>query len=126
MFRFKKDESGAVTIEFVLWLPMVLLLLLMAVDATFAFIGMGNMWQISRETARVVSRYGMSESEAETWAAQQGTFTKQVPTVDVAFDSGDVVVTMQTPIHSLTPFGMLSFGTDYQFTSQVRHAMEPL
>lgn len=124
--RFVKNENGSVTIEFVLWLPVVLLLILTVVDATFAFIGMGNMWQVSRETARIVSRYGMEETAAETWAASQGTFTKSIPDVDVAFETGDVIVTMSTPIHSLTPFGMLSFGTDYAYVTQVRHSMEPL
>lgn len=124
--RFVRDEDGSVTIEFVLWLPVVFAMLLIAVDATFAFIGMGNMWQTARETARVVSRYGMTEAEAETWAAQQASYTTIAPTVDVAFGSGDVVVTMNMPIRAMTPFGMLGFATTYVHTTQVRHAMEPV
>ncbi len=124
--RFRRDETGSVTVEFVLWLPVVLAILLVAVDVTFAFIGIGNMWQVSRETARVVSRYGMTEATAESWATHQGTFTKTSPSVDVAFETGDVIVTMTMPFAAMVPFGMLGLPDDYIYTTQVRHAMEPL
>ena len=53
---FGKKEDGSVTIEFVLWLPLLMALVLMATDASVAFMRQSHMWQVSRDTARIVSR----------------------------------------------------------------------
>jgi len=123
--KFCRDENGSVTIEFVLWLPLALYLVVMAVDATFAFLGLTNMWQVSRETARVMSRYGMSEADAEAQAATSGTFLGITPTVSIAYNSGDVVVAMSMPAQGLTPFGVFGFTSSTNITTVVSHAMEP-
>ena len=124
--RFLKKEDGSVTVEFVIWLPVVLALFLLAVDATFIFLGAGNMWQTSREAARVVSRYGMTEAEAETWVANRASFTDFTPAVDITFETGDVIVRTSMPVRAMTPFGMFGFADDAAYSTEVRHAMEPV
>ena len=124
--KFCRDDSGSVTIEFVLWLPLALFLVMMAVDTTFAFLGMTNMWQVSRETARVMSRYGMDDATAEATAASAGTFLGYTPSVSVSYSSGDVLVAMSMPAGALTPFGMLGFTGSQNITTIVSHTMEPL
>ena len=124
--KFRKDESGSVTIEFVMWLPLVMALVVLAVDAAVAFVNIGHMWQTSRETARIVSRYGMTEAEAETWAAKNAVYGSMEPNVDVTVSGGSVQVSMATPMNELVVFGTLGFASDFNFTTRVRHAMEPL
>jgi len=124
--KFCRNDSGSVTIEFVLWLPLALFLVMMAVDTTFAFLGLSNMWQVSRETARVMSRYGMDDATATAKAAEAGTFLGVTPTVSVTYSSGDVIVAMSMPADALSPFGVLGFTGDKNITTFVTHTMEPL
>lgn len=123
--KFLRNESGSVTIEFVLWLPLALYLVLMAVDATFAFLGLTNMWQVARESARELSRYE-DVATVKAKAAMSGSFLGQTPTVDVTPNGGDIVVAMSMPAKGLTPFGVFGFTSSTNITIVVSHAMEPL
>ena len=122
---FKGDENGGVTIEFVLWLPLLMSLFLIATDATVAFMRQSQMWQVSRDTARIVSRYGMTESAAETYALQNAAFGSTTPAVDVERSGTEVIVAITTPADALTIFGTLNFALGERITTRVVHAMEP-
>lgn len=123
---FRKDERGSTTIEFVLWVPVLLALLLFATDVTLAFMRQSQVWQVSRETARIVSRHGMDEAAAEAYAREIGTMGSNVPEVDVSLVGMDVVVTMSLPSASLTPFNTLGLLLGDRITTRVTHSMEPL
>lgn len=123
--RFRKDETASATIEFVLWLPLLTSLFLIATDATVAFMRHSQMWQVSRDTARIVSRYGMTESAAINYARQNASFGDTVPVVRVEASGTEVVVAIETPTEAMTVFGTLSFAMGQSFTTRVVHAMEP-
>jgi Flp pilus assembly protein TadG len=123
---FRRDETGSTTVEFVLWVPLLVALLLFATDVTLAFMRQSQVWQVSRETARIVSRHGMDKAAAEAFAREIGTMGTSVPDVDVAFEGLDVVVTMSLPSASLTPFNTLGLLLGDRVTTRVTHTMEPL
>jgi Flp pilus assembly protein TadG len=123
---FRRDERGTATIEFVLWVPLLVALLLFATDVTLAFMRQSHIWQVSRETARIVSRHGMDEAAAETFALEKGTMGASVPEVDVSFEGMDVIVVMSLPTATLTPFNTLRLVLGDRVTTRVTHAMEPL
>jgi Flp pilus assembly protein TadG len=123
---FRRDERGSTTIEFVLWVPLLLTLLLFATDVTLAFMRQSQVWQVSRETARIVSRHGMDAIAAEAYAREIGTMGSSIPEVEVAFDGSDVVVTMSLASSSLTPFNTLGLLLGDRITTRVTHTMEPL
>ena len=124
--RFRRSEDGGVTIEFVLWMPLLVAFLFFATDVTLAFMRQSHLWQVSRDTARIVSRYGMDEVEAELYAAQQGTIGGVAPTVDVTVSPTEVMVEMTLPFASITPFNSLRFAVGDEIRASVLHAMEPL
>ena len=124
--RFAGDSSGFVTIEFVLWMPLVAFILVIAVDASMAFMRQSHQWQVSREAARIVSRYGMTEAQAEAYVASEAAIGDVVPTVDVRFNLANVIVETSMPIEAMTPFGTLNFVAGDKITSRVTHTMEPL
>ena len=123
---FRKEEEGSTTIEFVLWVPLLLTLLLFATDVTLAFMRQSQVWQVSRETARIVSRHGMDVAAAEDYARGIGTIGTSVPEVDVSVNGGDVVVTMSLPSAGLTPFNTIGLLLGDRITTRVTHTMEPL
>lgn len=122
---FRRNENGGVTIEFVLWLPLLVSLFLIATDATVAFMRQSQMWQVSRDTARIVSRYGMTETAAETYAIRNAGFGATVPAVDVQTNGMEVTVEIVTPASAMTVFGTLNFAMGTNITTRVVHAMEP-
>ena len=52
---FIRDEKGAVTIEFVLWVPVIMALVAIVIDATTIYITHSEMWNVARDTARRMS-----------------------------------------------------------------------
>ena len=67
--RFRRDETGALTIEFVLWVPLFLGVLLLVVDATTIYITHSEMTNVARDTVRrMVTGVVLTEEEAETYA----------------------------------------------------------
>lgn len=124
--RYLHDQSGSLSIEFVMWLPLFAFLLVLAGDATMAFMNQSRMWQVSRETARIVSRYGMDELTAESYAQAQLTMGETAPVVDVSFASAKVTVQMTMPVTAMAPFGLLEFAMDDDISVSVTHAMEPI
>jgi Flp pilus assembly protein TadG len=123
---FGSDERGSTTIEFVLWVPLLVALLLFATDVTLAFMRQSHIWQVSRETARIVSRHGMDEAAAETFALENGTMGASVPEVEISFEGLDVIVVMSLPTATLTPFNTLGLVLGDRVSTRVTHAMEPL
>lgn len=123
---FRKDETGSTTVEFVLWIPFIFAFVLIAADATLAFMRQSQMWQVSRETARIVSRHGMNETTAEAFASLQATIGTTAPDVDVSFASGDVTVSIAMPMEVMAPFGILAFVTSDTMITRVTHTMEPI
>ena len=74
-----RDDRASVTIEFVLWIPIITGLLITAIDATTLYVTHTEMWNVARDTARrmVTGRF-LTESEAEAYA-QNAMNMRQAP-----------------------------------------------
>lgn len=67
--RFRRDETGALTIEFVLWVPIILGVLLLVVDATTIYITHSEMTNVARDTVRrMVTGVILTTDDAEAYA----------------------------------------------------------
>ncbi len=67
--RFRHDEKGSATIEFVLWVPIIVALLTIVIDATTLYITHNEMWNVARDTARrMVTGNLLTEPQAEQYA----------------------------------------------------------
>ncbi len=51
VFAFLRDETGAVTIEFVLWVPIFVGLLVFVTDASIIYLTHSDMWSVTRDLA---------------------------------------------------------------------------
>lgn len=122
---FLSSEKAAVSIDFLLWVPILFAIVILATDATIAFMRQSHLWQVSRETARIVSRYGMDESTAEAFAQSEATIGSTSPIVDVSIGTTDVSVSISMPVNAMLPFGTLGFALDDNITTRVTHALEP-
>mgnify|MGYP000176151432 FL=1 len=126
--RFLCAEDGTATVEFTLILPAFLGLIVFAADTATVFTRQSNLWSVSQQTARIVSRHGLDADAAVLFATdllRQGSYTPEVTvTVDAVTQIVTVVVTAETA--QLAPFGILSRALNDRVSVSVSQALEPV
>lgn len=65
---FGRDEKGSATIEFVLWIPLFLALLVLVVDVSTIYVTHTEMWNVARDTARRMAKGDMTAAQAKAYA----------------------------------------------------------
>ena len=125
MKRFRKDSEGSVTVEFVMWVPVFALILLLVVDASVVFMTQSNYWSVSRDTARLVARHAMTADAAETYAVNNALWRNVSPTVAVNIDNATVTVTVGAPSSRIAPFGVLGFAVGSMVSASITQTLEP-
>lgn len=112
--RFLRDEHGAVTIEFILWIPVIMVLVGIVIDATTIYITYTEMWNVARDTARrMVVGNLLSEQAAIDYATQRRTIRlQQLPycvdaEYDVANNVAEVIIGLR--VENATILGIGSF-----------------
>lgn len=125
---FGKRSDGTVTVEFVLWLPVFLSVIMLSTDASMMFLRQSNFWNVSRETARIVSRHGLDSVAAEKFAANNAAFGDYTPKVSVKVDelASTVTVTITGRAEKMAPFGVISFALGDTVSAQVTQTLEPI
>jgi hypothetical protein len=102
-------------------------LVVFAADTATIFTRQSNMWSVSQQTARIVSRHGLDAEAAQAFAAdllRQGNYTPDV-TVEVDDDTQIVTVVVVAESAKLAPFGLLSRALDDHVSVSVSQALEP-
>lgn len=126
MNRFRTKDDGSASIEFCLWMPVFMGMLMLAIDASFLFMGQANYWSISRDTARLVSRHAITETQAEDFATNAAVSKYASPEASVTIDGQTVTVVLTSPAAELTVFNFFGFASPFQIVAATTHAMEPI
>lgn len=109
--RFCHDEKGSATIEFVLWIPIIVALLTIVIDATTLYITHSEMWNVARDTARrMVIGNKIGKDAAEQYAADAMNLRDFSYYLDAQCDpaKGEVAVTIALPVRDMS---ILGFGS---------------
>lgn len=123
---FLADETGGATIEFVMMVPLFTVILLLLVDASLLFLRQTSLMNISRDTARIVSRYAMTPAEAETYAEANASTAQALAVAQVTIVNGFVTVTITSNARSSAPFGIVSFAVGDNIVGRAISTMEPV
>jgi len=123
--RFGKEDSGAVTVEFVLWVPVFILILALTVDATVLFKTQANMWTVARDVGRQMSTGLYNNAQALTYANSQLASWGLPGTANVAQTNGNVTVTVSVPVTSVVPFNIVGAFTSGSISATVVQKKEP-
>ncbi len=123
---FRRDTRGGVSVEFALWIPFLMGLLLFAIDTSLAFARQSSFMSVSRETARIVARHGLGRDEAEAYAARRAAFSGHRPDVAVALEAGRVTVTISAETRAVAPFGALGLVAGGTISASVTQILEPI
>jgi Flp pilus assembly protein TadG len=121
---FRSQQDGSASVEFVLWMPVFVLITMLVIDTTVYFTSHASYGSVARDTARLVARHAMTELAAETYAAQSASGLWTAPTADVTITPTQVTVTLSAPGSSLSIFNSLGLLGDVQ--ASVTQRMEPI
>jgi hypothetical protein len=117
LIRNFSDDSGATTVEFVLWVPVFMFILMITVDVSLLFLRQSNLWYVARDVARQASLRQIDTTAGLIAAAQaQGTFGGDIPSAAGSnIDSGAiggprVEVMLSVPMNQVGIFGILKIG----------------
>lgn len=125
---FGRAADGGVTVEFVLWLPVFLGLILLSADASLLFMRQSMFWEVSRDTARIVSRHGLNAPAAQQYAQNHASLGGYQPHVSVDVDpsAATVTVVITAEARALAPFGILGLTMGDKVSTRVTQTMEPI
>lgn len=123
--RFRKAETGAVSVEFVLWVPVFILILAITVDASILFKTQANMWTVARDVGRQMSTGLYSNTQATTYAQEQFAAWGISGSVNVSQTNDNVSVTVSVPVSAVVPFNIVGAFTDGNIVASVVQRKEP-
>jgi hypothetical protein len=95
---FLRDERGSQSIEFVLWIPIFVGLLIIVMDASTLYITQTEMENVARDTARHMVK-GLPPNLAETHARNSMSLREFPYLVEATFDKdtgAEVIITVET------------------------------
>ncbi|MCB1339366.1 MAG: pilus assembly protein [Maritimibacter sp.] len=123
--RFARDESGTATVEFVLWLPMVMLAFGLTVDVSMIFHSQSQVLRIVQDANRNAS-IGRLRTPAETedyvearlQAASSGAHATS------SISAGVISTTVTYPARDFQIVGFFSQFNDLQITVNSEHLLE--
>ena len=124
MRAFISDDRGTATIEFVLWVPVYVILLVAVTDASILYLTHSEMWNTARDSARLISVGAMTAADAPYRAREKLLLSARTYTV-VASDTGPVIVEIGVNVGDASVFGFFKPVLGRQLTARVEMMKEP-
>ncbi len=121
--RFIRDQRGTATIEFVLWVPVYVILLVAVTDASILYLSHTEMWNAARDTARRISVGAITTADAPDRAREKLLLSGRTYTV-AASDAGPVIVEISVNVGDASIFGFFEPVLGRQLTARVEMMKE--
>ncbi len=106
LLRFRRDEAGASTIEFALWVPLIASLMVLITNGTMAMQTQTVLYDAARDAARSVATSNATTAEAEAKLTTRFAALRGV-TADVSITDGFVTAHMSAPFTGVIGLGDL-------------------
>lgn len=123
---FLRREDGNASIEFVLWLPFMLFLLLVIVQLSFIFLTISVQRHVVTETARLVARHEMDAVTAEAFVKDKATVFGTAPTVVVDLTPYEARIGVSIPAAAVVGINPLGLVDGQSFGWIAQQTMEPI
>ena len=125
--RLLRDEHGSATIEFVLWVPVFVVLLVATTDATILYLHHTEMWNVSRDVARRVAVGDLTEADAVSIVQNEMFLYSSAYTVATSQPTDlDVQIVIQTQVADASIFGFFKPVLGNYLTASVTMRREPI
>ncbi|WP_407493191.1 TadE/TadG family type IV pilus assembly protein [Pseudooceanicola sp. MF1-13] len=106
--NFLKNESGVVSLEFAIWVPLVFGIFLTVLDFAHAMTVNSTMWHQARIAARGLSMHEISPQDARELINSGLHWTRSDYQIDIVEDRSTVRVSIKTPMKTS---GIIDFAT---------------
>ncbi len=116
--KFGADERGNATVEFVLWLPLIMGIIVGSFDLNIMLMTQNNMYTVARDTARRVSTGELSAVAAKKYALKQLNYMGFKYGVDITKGT-DVVVAINTTLSNVAVLGVMGSEGSYALKAKV-------
>lgn len=119
------DDGGSATVEFVLWVPVAVFLLLLTVDTGQIFLKQAQATRMVQDANRALS-VGKLRTTAATEALIKDSLAgfSSAVTAQTAITAGIISTTARIPLRDLAITKALPFGDGAVITIQSSHMME--
>ena len=123
--RLARDESGSITVESVLWMPIYLLFFTLIADVSLMFHSQAQATRIVHDANRQASQ-GVYTTSAQMEAAVKERLDDYSPnaTIDSAFGPTTVVTTVTMPVSDVAAIGILGTLVRSNITVSLLHLVE--
>ncbi len=106
VFTFLRAEKGAVTIEFVLWVPIFVGLFVFVTDASIIYLTHSEMWSAARDTTRRMTTGEITtKAEARDYTAARLFLGSRTYVIDPELASSDLNITIAIGLDDAAIFG---------------------
>jgi len=123
--QFAKNETGVITIEFVMWMPAFGFILAFIVDFSFIFMTTASMWDTARDAARRIALQKMTADQAEKYVLASLFTPSSNFSIKAVEGAEEVTVTITTPINDATAFRMYAAMLPGDLVAHVIMLREP-
>ncbi len=125
ILSFLRDDRGSQSVEFLLWVPVFVALLIIVMDASTLYITQTEMENVARDTARRIVK-GVPPAQAEALALNAMSLREFPYTVAANFDpTTGADVTIAAQMESISILGYLNPLTINATTIKARVIMRP-
>lgn len=101
------SEGGSVSVEFVLWVPVIVAAMLLVTDVTLTFLAHASMWSTAGDLSRALAMGRLGITDAQAFVDAQTKYTLFVSSQD-----GFVAVELSRPFAGIGTGMTLSFVGD--------------
>ena len=101
--RFRNDEKGTVTIEFVLWLPVFIIIMSLVINTTMLMQTQTMMINVARDASRQVVLAAMTKAQAEEFA--RSSLNNHSYNIEVVESAQVVTTNISVPFSDVVMFG---------------------
>lgn len=123
-FLHEDEDGGTMTLEFILWLPVFMLIAALIFDLAFLFMAQTRLHDVAAYATRSWAVGTMSLTEAQSYARDADILLSARPTSTEVISGGALTMTLSLSAAKVTPFGILHFlGTD-NIVSEATQARE--
>jgi len=123
------QDDGTVTVEFMLWMPLIFTIILFTVDVALIYLKQADMWNVARDISRRMSVDSSVTNASAQTQAQNQLFTS-LSSATITATGGtvagqDKVVTIQIGLCNASLFGVVGcYDNTLQLTARVTMASE--
>ena len=124
---FISDDRAMATIEFVLWVPVFVVILVAVMDGTVLYLHQTEMWNVSRDIARRISVGDLTEADAVDTVRNEMYLYSRAYTVATSNPINlNIQITIQTRIADASVFGFFEPVLGRYLTTSVTMRREPI